>query len=67
MEHNIKKKKKKGHVELLLQSLLNSYDYLIINVENGALRIMLVFNDVAATVLKAESRRKNKEYKISSS
>ena len=36
------------------------------NVANGALRTMIVFNDVATIVLKEESRRKNKEDKISS-
>ena len=46
MEHNIEEKE---HVELLLQSLPNSYDHLIINTANGALRIMLVFNDIVTT------------------
>ena len=48
MEYNIEEKE---CVELLLQSLLDSYDHLIINVVNGALRIMLVFNDVMTSIL----------------
>ena len=39
MEHNIEENE---CVELLLQSLLDSYDHLIINMANGALRTMLV-------------------------
>ena len=39
MEHNIEEKE---CVELLLRSLLDSYDHLIINMANGALRTMLV-------------------------
>ena len=39
MEHNIEEKE---CVELLLRSLPDSYDHLIINVANGALRTMLV-------------------------
>ena len=50
VEHNIEEK------EYDVQSLLDSYDHLIMNMVNGALRTMLVFNDVAATVLKEESR-----------
>ena len=64
MEHNIKTKER---VELLLQNPLDSYDHLIINVANGALKIMLIFNDVVTTTLEKESRHKNKEDKISSS
>ena len=63
IKHSIEKKE---CVELLLQGLPDSYDHLIINVANGALRTMLVFNDVATIVLKEESRRKNKEDIISS-
>ena len=62
MEYNIEEKE---WVELILQSLLDSYDHLIINFANGALKIMLVFNDVATIVLEEESRRKNKKDKIS--
>ena len=39
MEHNIEEKE---CVELLFQSLPDSYDHLIINMANGALRIMVV-------------------------
>ncbi|WKA07622.1 hypothetical protein VitviT2T_025420 [Vitis vinifera] len=64
MEHNIEEKE---CVELLLQSLLDSYDHLIINVVNGAWETMLIFNDVVATTFEEEIRRKNKENKISPS
>ena len=47
--------------ELLLQSLPDSYDQLIINLTNNILVEYLVFDDVAAAVLEEESRRKNKE------
>ena len=63
MEHNIEDKE---CVELVLQSLLDSYDHLIINMANGAWKTMLVFNDVTVVILGEESRRKNKENKISS-
>ncbi|KAK0605253.1 hypothetical protein LWI29_024674 [Acer saccharum] len=49
--------------ELLLQSLPDSYDQLIINLTNNILMEYLVFDDVAAAVLEEESRRKNKEDK----
>ena len=63
MKHNIEQKE---CVELLHQSLTDSYDHLIINLVNGVLRAMLVFNDVATIVLERESRCKNKENVISS-
>ncbi|KAE8677858.1 cytochrome P450 71A9-like [Hibiscus syriacus] len=47
-------------VELLLQSLPDSYDQLIINLTNNNVT-SLVFDDVAAAVLQEENRRKNKE------
>ncbi|KAE8698554.1 hypothetical protein F3Y22_tig00110597pilonHSYRG00393 [Hibiscus syriacus] len=47
-------------VELLLQSLPDSYDQLIINLTNSNVT-SLVFDDVAAAVLQEENRRKNKE------
>ena len=53
IEHNIEEKK---HVELLFQSLLDSYVHHIIDVVNGDLRTMLVFNDVMITILKEESK-----------
>jgi hypothetical protein len=43
-------------VELLLQSLANSYDKLIINLTNNILSNYLVFDDVAATILEEENR-----------
>ncbi|KAE8678869.1 hypothetical protein F3Y22_tig00111402pilonHSYRG00400 [Hibiscus syriacus] len=46
--------------ELLLQSLPDSYDQLIINLTNSNVT-SLVFNDVSAAVLQEENRRKNKE------
>ncbi|KAK8574965.1 hypothetical protein V6N12_062642 [Hibiscus sabdariffa] len=50
-------------VELLLQSLHDSYDQLIINLTNNILTDHLVFDDVAAAILEEENRRKNKEDK----
>ncbi|KAE8685043.1 hypothetical protein F3Y22_tig00111101pilonHSYRG00028 [Hibiscus syriacus] len=47
-------------VELLLQSLPDSYDQLIINLTNSNVT-SLVFDDVATAVLQEENRRKNKE------
>ena len=64
MEHNVEEKE---CVELLLQSLLDSSDHLIINVVNGAWETMLIFNDVVATTFEEEIRRKNKENKTSPS
>ena len=61
--HNMEKKER---VELLLQCLPDSYDHLIIYVVNGVSRIMVIFNDVVAIVLKEEGRLKNKENRISS-
>ncbi|KAE8679209.1 Retrovirus-related Pol polyprotein from transposon TNT 1-94 [Hibiscus syriacus] len=46
--------------ELLLQSLPDSYDQLIINLTNSNVT-SLIFDDVAAAVLQEENRRKNKE------
>jgi hypothetical protein len=42
--------------KLLLQSLANSYDQLIINLTNNILSTYLVFHDVAATILEEENR-----------
>ncbi|KAH9789507.1 Integrase catalytic domain-containing protein [Citrus sinensis] len=53
--------------ELLLQSLPDSYDQLIINLTNNNPVEGLVFDDVAASVLNEESRRKNKENRQASS
>ena len=53
--------------ELLLQSLPDSYDQLVINLTNNILTDYLVFNDVAAAVLEEESRRKNREDRLASS
>lgn len=45
------------HAKLLLQSLSNSYDQLVINLTKCA-KTSLIFNDVAAYVLKEEMRYK---------
>ncbi|KAL5549645.1 hypothetical protein UlMin_004876 [Ulmus minor] len=47
--------------EILLQSLPDSYDQLIINLTNGVITDYLVFDDIAAAILEEESRLKNKE------
>ncbi|TYK16527.1 hypothetical protein E5676_scaffold21G003420 [Cucumis melo var. makuwa] len=53
--------------ELLLQSLPDSYDQLVINLTNNILTDYLSFDDVVATVLEEENRCKNKEDKLVSS
>jgi hypothetical protein len=58
--------KESEHAELLLQSLLDLYDQLIINLTNNILTDYLVFDDVPATILKEENMRKNKEDRNSS-
>ncbi|KAH9656856.1 hypothetical protein KPL70_022839 [Citrus sinensis] len=62
--HNIEENKR---AELLLQSLPDSYDQLIINLINNNPVESLVFDDVAASVLNEESRWKNKKNKQASS
>ncbi|KAK9181573.1 hypothetical protein WN944_024711 [Citrus x changshan-huyou] len=62
--HNIEENER---AELLLQSLPNSYDQLIINLTNNNPADSLVFDDVAASVLNEESRQKNKENRQPSS
>ncbi|KAH9782974.1 hypothetical protein KPL71_009140 [Citrus sinensis] len=62
--HNIEGNER---AELLLQSLPDSYDQLIINLTNNNPVDSLVFDDVAASVLNEESRRKNKENRQASS
>jgi DNA (cytosine-5)-methyltransferase 1 len=57
---------KSEHAELLLQSLPNSYDQLIINLTNNILIDYLVFDDDAAAILEEVNRRKNKGDKNSS-
>jgi hypothetical protein len=54
------------HAELLLQSLPDSYDQLIINFTNNIILDYLIFNDVAIAILEEENRRKNKGDKNSS-
>ncbi|KAF7827077.1 Retrovirus-related Pol polyprotein from transposon TNT 1-94 [Senna tora] len=53
--------------ELLLQSLPDSYDQLIININNNYTADHLIFDDVAGAILEEESRRKNKEDRSESS
>jgi hypothetical protein len=52
--------------ELLLQSLSDSYDQLIINLINNILSDYLVFDDVAVAILEEKNRRKNKKDRNSS-
>jgi len=54
------------HAELLLQSLPDSYDQLIINITNYNVVNLLHFEDVAGVVLEEESKRKNKEDMVES-
>jgi hypothetical protein len=49
--------------ELLLQSLPDSYDQLIINLTNNILLDYLVFDDVVAVILEEENRQKKKRQK----
>ena len=56
MGHNIETCER---AEILLQSLPDSYDQLIINLTNNL--EILVFDDIAAAVLEEESRRRGKE------
>jgi len=53
--------------ELLLQSLLDSDNQLIINLTNNVLTDYLSIDDMAATILEEESRRKNKEDRLETS
>ncbi|KAH9672314.1 hypothetical protein KPL70_017673 [Citrus sinensis] len=56
--HNIEENER---AELLLQSLPDSYDQLIIILTNNNPTNSLVFNDVVASILNEECRQKNKE------
>ncbi|GKD09664.1 gag-pol polyprotein [Tanacetum coccineum] len=47
--------------EILLQSLPDSYDQVIINLTSNVLSDYLVFDDVAAAILEEENRRNNRE------
>ncbi|GJV06666.1 retrovirus-related pol polyprotein from transposon TNT 1-94 [Tanacetum coccineum] len=47
--------------EILLQSLPDSYDQVIINLTSNVLSNYLVFNDVAAAIMEEENRRNNRE------
>ncbi|KZV44490.1 hypothetical protein F511_38488 [Dorcoceras hygrometricum] len=64
MAHIIEEKER---AEILLQSLPDPYDQLILNITNNILTDVLNFNDVLNAVLSEESRRKNKEDKLVSS
>ena len=52
--------------ELLLQSLPDSYDQLVINITNYNVVDLLHFEDVAGAILEEESRRKNKKDMVES-
>ena len=58
---------KNEHVEHLLQSLIDSYDQLIINITNNNIADRLAFDDVSDAILEEKSRRKNKEDRLESS
>ena len=62
--HNIEENER---AELLFQSLPDSYDQLIINLTNNNPVDSLVFDEVAASLLNDESKRKNKENRQASS
>ncbi|GJY25300.1 gag-pol polyprotein [Tanacetum coccineum] len=47
--------------EILLQSLPDSYDQVIINLTSNVLSDYLVFDDVAAAILEEKNRRNNRE------
>ncbi|GJR29382.1 gag-pol polyprotein [Tanacetum coccineum] len=53
--------------EILLQSLPDSYDQVIINLTSNVLLDYLVFDDVVAAILEEENRRNNREDKQTSS
>ncbi|GJZ47045.1 gag-pol polyprotein [Tanacetum coccineum] len=53
--------------EILLQSLPDSYDQVIINLTGNVLSDYLVFDDVTATILEEENRRNNREDRQTSS
>ncbi|GJZ65614.1 retrovirus-related pol polyprotein from transposon TNT 1-94 [Tanacetum coccineum] len=53
--------------EILLQSLPDSYDQVIINLTSNVLSDYLVFDDVAAAILEEENRRNNREDRQTSS
>ena len=58
--HNIEENER---VELLLQSLPDSYDQLIIKLMNNNPVNSLIFDDVAASLLNEESKQENKKDK----
>ena len=62
MEHNIDEI---DHAKILLQSLPNSYDQLIINLINST--AVLTFDNVVVAVLEDKNWCKNKESRLASS
>ncbi|GKE78809.1 hypothetical protein Tco_1544929 [Tanacetum coccineum] len=54
-------------VKILLQSLPESYDQLIISLTSNVLSDYLVFDDVATAILEEENRRNNREDRQTSS
>ncbi|GJX77801.1 gag-pol polyprotein [Tanacetum coccineum] len=61
------KKNSQERAKILLQSLLDSYDQVIINLTSNVLSDYLVFDDVAAAILEEENRRNNMEDRKTSS
>ncbi|GJW36959.1 gag-pol polyprotein [Tanacetum coccineum] len=55
------KKNSQERAEILLQSLPDSYDQVIINLTGNVLSNYLVFDDVAAAILEEENWRNNRE------
>lgn len=60
-DFNIEENKR---VELLLKSLPNYYDPLIINITNHNIVICLTFDDVEGVIQEEKSRQKNKEDRL---
>lgn len=54
------------HADLLLQSLLDLYDQLIINLTNKIPMDIQVFNDIVVDSMEEESQRKKKENRLTS-
>ena len=55
-----------GCIELLLQSLLDSYDQLVINLTNNVSIVYISFDNMVDAVLQEESRHKSKEDRLES-
>ncbi|GJS47226.1 hypothetical protein Tco_0597347 [Tanacetum coccineum] len=66
VRHNLLLMVPHERVEILLQSLPDSYDQLIINLTNDVVSGYLVFDDVTATIPKEENRLNHREDKQTS-